>query len=448
MYWSTINGNNGPRGPLYIQGKDDSMISKRNSNKSGQDRRIMAVMMLVYLVILAPAMASGQGTVRAWGMGGAHTAGARGLEAVQYNPANLAISSGTSIGLAGVALDVHNNALSLDRYNEITGAYLNAAEKEQLLAEIPTTGFKMDADVRASVFGIQTGPFALSFGAIGAGQGNLDKDYFDLVLFGNQLGETVDFSNTYGEGYALGMATLSYGGVLRESDTSCLCFGLNAHYLKGIYEMHVDEASGYLSTGMDQISGEAMVATTSSDGGAGYAFDIGMALQAPGGWTLGLVLDNAFSNINWSSDVQRQEFHVTVADISLANENMDSAVTNSDTTFSAPGYSTTLPRQLRLGAANRFGAFNVAMDYIQGFENRGLSSTSPQFNLGTEWWLTGIVQPRFGVSVGGKAGTGVSAGLGLRVGFWRLDFAAVTRGGFNPSNTKGIGLALGTSLEF
>ncbi len=424
------------------------MNSKRNNNTGRNGHLIIATMILICLATVAPNLASAQGTVRAWGMGGAQTAGARGLESVQYNPANLAISSGTSIGLAGVALDIHNNALSLDRYNEITGAYLDQSDKEQILSEIPSSGFRMDADVRASVFGVQAGSFALSFGALGAGQGNLDKDYFDLVLFGNELGETVDFSNTYGEGYALGMATMSYGGVLRETESSRLSFGLNAHYLHGVYEMHVDEASGYLSTEMDQISGEAMVATTSSDGGAGYAFDIGMALQAPGGWTLGLVMDNALSNMNWDSGVERQEYHVSAADLSLTNNDMDRSITDSDTTYAVAGYSTTLPRQLRLGAANRIGAFEVAMDYVQGFENRGLASTSPQFSLGTEWWLTGIVQPRFGISVGGKAGAGASAGLGMRLGFWRLDFAAVTRGGLNPYNTKGIGLAMGSSLEF
>ena len=47
-----------------------------------------------------------QGGVRAWGLGGALTAAARGLEAVQYNPANLALDRGTSLGLASAAVMV------------------------------------------------------------------------------------------------------------------------------------------------------------------------------------------------------------------------------------------------------------------------------------------------------------------------------------------------------
>ena len=90
----------------------------------------------------------------------------------------------------------------------------------------------------------------------------------------------------------------------------------------------------------------------------------------------------------------------------------------------------------------------MAFDYVQGFENRGVSSTTPRFHVGTEWWLTGMIQPRFGLAVGGVAGTGASAGLGLKLGFWRIDLAAVTKGGLDPNQTKGVAFAAGTSLEF
>ncbi|MFT5234412.1 MAG: hypothetical protein ACI9UQ_002458, partial [Candidatus Krumholzibacteriia bacterium] len=154
------------------------------------------------LCLFSTGTAQAQGIVRAWGMGGAGTATSRGLEAVAYNPANLAFSHGTSIGLAAVAVDVHNNAFSLDRYNDITGKYLDSSDKAQVLNDIPDDGLKLDADLNASALGFQTGSFAFSFNGIGAGQGNLDKDYFDLVLNGNQLDQSVDFSNTWGDGYA------------------------------------------------------------------------------------------------------------------------------------------------------------------------------------------------------------------------------------------------------
>ena len=49
---------------------------------------------------------------------------------------------------------------------------------------------------------------------------------------------------------------------------------------------------------------------------------------------------------------------------------------------------------------------------------------------------------------GGATGAGVTAGLGLRAGFWRLDVAAVSRSGLRPGDAKGVGLAVGSSLQF
>ncbi|MCP4292117.1 MAG: conjugal transfer protein TraF [bacterium] len=420
--------------------------------KYGRGKAMVAVTIvatgLALMTGLMPQIAWAQGSVRSWGMGGTGVATARGLDAPNYNPANLAFSDGFSVGLAAAAVDIHNNALSLDRYNEITGSYLDTAAKEQLLNDIPDSGFKLDGNVNASVLGLQAGSFALTFNAVGAGSGNLDKDYFDLVLFGNQLGETVDFSNTNGEGYALGSAGISYGGVLSTGERSRLSYGFSAKYLHGLYEMHIEEASGELHTGTEEISGEAYVSTISSEGGQGYGLDFGLALQAPKGWTLGLSMENLYTNIDWNRNVQANDYRVNAADINALNEDLGEAVANSDTSYAAEGYSTTLPRQLRFGAANRFGSFDVAFDYVQGFENRGITSTTPHFHVGTEWWITGIVQPRFGLSVGGVAGTGASAGLGLKLGFWRVDLAAVSRGGLDPNKTKGVAFAMGSSLEF
>ena len=174
--------------------EDKMMTSKQTKPKSRAVNLSTVALIaatLVYLIlalIISPEPALAQGMVRAWGMGGANTAISRGLEAVSYNPANLAFSRGTNIGLAAVALDAHNNSLSLDRYNEITGTHLDEAGKTALMADIPEDGFRLDADARASALGVQSGNYAFSFSAFGAGQGNLDKDYFDLVLFGNELG--------------------------------------------------------------------------------------------------------------------------------------------------------------------------------------------------------------------------------------------------------------------
>jgi len=408
----------------------------------------VATAAITLLILLLAGSSRAQGTARAWGMGGAGIATSRGLEAVAANPANLAFGEGMTFGLATVAVDVHNNALSLNRYNEITGQYLDHADKARLMSDIPETGLTLNADVSTSALGYQTGNFAISFGGLGAGQGNLDKDYFDLVLNGNQLGQTVDFSNTWGEGYAVGSLTLSYGRVVLDLEGYRVSVGANARYLQGIYEMHVAEAYGTLSTSLTEIAGEAYVATESARGGQGYGLDLGFAVQTDNGWNVGLAFDNVLGTVNWIQDVQRREMRVSAADINLLAFDLDAAVADADTSFATGGYTTNLPRRARLGAARKFGSFLVAADWVQGFEDRSLTSTHPLLNAGVEWRVSSYVQPRLGLSAGGDRGGSASAGVGFKVGPWRLDAAAIARNGVLVGDNKGLGVALGSLLQF
>jgi len=437
----------------------ETPMNMRTEARHGQDRtesvwdrrRMTATLVaiaLCLLVLILAGSARAQSVVRAWGMGGASTAACRGLEAVVYNPANLAFSHGTTVGLAAAAVDIRNNAFSIDRYNAITGQYLDSADKARLLNDIPEDGMRLNAEVNASALGFQSGGFALSFSGIGTGQGNLDKDYFDLVLNGNQLDQTIDFNNTWGEGSAVGSAAVSYGLIVARGAGSQLSVGANARYLKGIYEMHVDEAYGSLHTSISEVAGEAYVATESAQGGHGYGLDLGLALQTAGGWHLGLAVDNVAATINWDRDIERREMRVDAADINLMNSDLNAAVSDADTTFTGSGYTTTLPRRARLGAARQFGAFVLAADYIQGLETRGLTSTNPLVNAGMEWRLTSFLQPRLGFSAGGVRGGSAAVGLGVKMGPWRMDAAAVARGGLSTGQSEGIGVALGSVLEF
>jgi hypothetical protein len=422
--------------------------------KLAHDRPLHLTLHLTAAALVAMTMAAllatparGQSPVRAWGMGGAGCAVAHGLEAVTYNPANLAFSDGSSVGLAGAAVSVENNALSLDRYNEITGTHLDAADKAALMADIPADGFSLDADVRASALGFQFGSFALTASAVGTGSGNLDKDYFDLVLNGNQVGQTVDFSNTWGEGSAMGAATVSYGRRLGTLRGASLGAGINVRYLHGLYEMHVASAGGTLTTGMSEITADAHVATMSAEGGRGYGVDVGLILRTPGGLSVGLALENAQSSIEWDRNVEYREYRLSAADINLLNSDLDAATTDADTVYTGDPYTTALPRVARLGASTKVGAFVVAADWVQGFEDRGLTSTNPRVLAGVEWQL-GFLQPRLGAATGGALGNSASAGLGVKVGFWRLDAAAVTRGGMMVGDSKGVGVAVASSLVF
>lgn len=425
-------------------------MTRRNTTTGGP--RPLVALALLAALSLAPApgdVALAQGSARAWGMGGAATAAARGLDAVDWNPANLALARpGFTLGLASLAADLHNNAFTLSRYNEISGATLTTADKQRLLRDIPADGFALQADVRAAAGGIGLGNAALTFAVIGGGTGRVAKDFFDLVLMGNPLDRAFSFDGTGGEGYAVGAATLSAGVPLATGFRARLCAGANLRYLRGLYELHFEEAGGGLVTTMGGVAGDARASYVTATGGVGWAVDLGLTLQAPRGWTLGLACDNVSSAMDWDGDPERRIWTASADSLNASQEDFDALVADSDTTVAVSPYRTTLPRRLRLGASRACGPLLVALDVAQGLEDRAGTTTRTEFRSGLEWRPCGWLQPRAGAALGGEARRGASAGLGLRVGPWRLDVAAVNRGRFWPRDTKGLGIAAQTRLEF
>ncbi len=388
-----------------------------------------------------------QGGVRAWGLGGALTAAARGLEAVQYNPANLALDRGTSLGLASAAVMVGNNSLSLDRYNEINGSYLDTADKDLLMADIPAEGFRLDADVRVSAAGFRSGPFAFTLGARGQGRGNLDRDYFDLALYGNQVDQKVDFSNTWGGGYAVGMATISWGTALLRKPGSTLAVGCNLHYLQGLYEIHIAHAGGTLDTSLADIDGQAYVDALSAEGGTGYGLDLGLAWQR-GNWDLALAVDNVRAAVDWDKGLQEDSYSITATAVTLLDGELDTAVIDRHDTRVAAPYRTHLPRSYRLGIAHRTGSLLTSADLAY---EEGVTADQPSRSraaAGAEYRLVSWLTPRVGLRLDEFAGTGGSIGLGIGAGPWRIDAAAMTTGGLMPGSAKGFGAAVGTYVSF
>jgi hypothetical protein len=127
---------------------------------------------------------------------------------------------------------------------------------------------------------------------------------------------------------------------------------------------------------------------------------------------------------------------------------METALAEHDTTYGISPYSKGLPRRLRLGASRYLGNWLVALDLRQGLESRAGVTTQPALSAGAEFRALAWLHPRAGICLGAGTQAGIAGGLGWRIGPWRLDLAAVNRGGLWPQNTKGLALAAGSSLVF
>jgi len=411
-------------------------------------KKYFAALTLILLAAVALPV-QGQDALRSWGLTGSSTARAFGIEGVGCNPALLAdtATDGVFFGLASLGMDLGNNTLSLSRYNEISGAVLDARAKDQLLSEIPASGLQVDAGLDATLLGFRAGRFALSAQALGMGAGRLDRDVIELVLLGNEIDRAFNFEDTDGQAFALGAATLSYAQPLWSSERLDLAAGLNLRYLMGFLEFRALEASGGLETTLDGLSGSARAHFLSAQGGSGYSADLGLSLRFDSVWRAGLMWEGLLGSMTWDRGVEHHLWTADAEEILLGADDLDEAVVDSDSTWAGQAYSGTLPQTLRLGLLRDWKQLSFAMETELPIRRLQGSDSGAGFMLGGEWRARSWLRPRIGLGFGGAL-EGAVAGLGLHLGFFHADFYAGVKGGHLPGAAQGLSLGSAISMGF
>lgn len=405
---------------------------------------------LALLLVLATASAAlGQDALCVWGMSGSSTARSWGLQAATLNPAHLALypEGGAAIGLASLGFDLGNNAISLERYNEISGAVLDEQGKQELLDDFPEGGLRIDAALDASLLGARFGRFALTSHLVGRGSGTLDRDVFELVLLGNEIDRAFSFDDTDAEGYALAAATFSFGVPLYRNQRMHIAAGANWSYLRGLYYSAIDEAEGGLVTTLDGLNGSARVLMTTAKGGSGYSADLGLAMEMDGCWRFGLMMKGLLGSVTWNSGVEQRLWTVEADSVLLGGEDMDDAVAQVDSSWAAGDTRSRLPRMLGLGVQREWQRFTLAADAEIGMGGSAGVGDDSSAMLGLEWKALSWLRPRLGLGFGGMGG-GAVAGLGLRLGAFEIDFMGGTRGGYLPGGSHGLVLGGSMGLQF
>lgn len=425
------------------------MMTKIESHQA-----IVAVSLFATAFLIFPstiALASGFSLARSAGMAGAHVGLAEGVAAAYFNPANLGLSSHrqTSIQLVGIGLNLTNNSFSLDDYNTYTGATLTQADKQIILDKIPVDGLKLTADVEASVSGVSFNKFALTFTGYGAGEVNINKDVLDVLLNGNALGDTISLDGMYGAGWTYGSVDFSFGAPIYTKGTRQLAIGATARYIKGIYFADVTRVEGFAATLATGFQGDGALIINTAEGGSGFALDFGAALQLNENYTVGLSLKNLLSAINWSSNPEQSGFTFSFDTVTIDNAGNDSVFVTSDFTNTIDGFSSSLPSTLTLGIANTTGKFVWALDWQQGFSRNPGASTKPQITAGAEYTLAGFFPLRAGLGFGGRHGSQLAFGSGLKLSAFHIDVAFLTSGStLNSSSNKGARFAASSGLSF
>jgi len=405
------------------------------------------------LACLIPQIAMPAATVhssaRSAAMGGAFTGLAKGVNASKYNPANLGLDGYTQNGLelASFGASVTNNAFTLSDYNKYTGAVLSTADKEYILARIPTEGLSIDADIKASALSLALGNLVLSFNGVGAADVNLNRDIVNLILNGNTFADTLDVSGSYSNGLSYATGSLSYGLPVYSSGTRQLAVGLTASYIYGLAIEEVVSLKGLATTYEAGFEGHGEAIIRTASGGQGFGLDLGAALKLSDSYTTGVRLENVISTIKWGGNPQEHGYIFSFDTATIDDFDQD-FVTSEDYSIDIASFSTTLPAVMNAGFAKTSGKLLWAVDWTQSFRAAPGTSTKPRLAVGAELSLLRWLPFRGGFSTGGDRNTVLSFGSGLNLVGCYLDFAIITGSSLSVYSAKGANLALSTGILF
>lgn len=390
---------------------------------------------------------------RSVGMGGAYIGMARGFESAVWNPANLLLSSETrySVSLVNLGVGVHNNSFNKSQYDMYNGDSLSAGDIDDILNSIPGDGLKFFMNTGSQLLSFASGHLAFSMEAIVCSELQLDKNFVEIMFRGNEMDQIYSFDNSDGEAFAVASYNLSGALPVHISGVKSFSVGATIKYLQGYGYMKVKETQGYMSTTIDGLEANGLITMEYAGSGKGIGFDIGAAAEINNLWTLSLAFKNLVSNIQWHQDATDKNFSFNMDPVTmeiLEDTETDSLFDTEETTTELGTTSSSMPAVMHLGAVYHYKKMLVAMDYIQGLNERPGATFTPQFAVGVQYNALPWLPLRTGMAVGGNERFVSACGFGFKFGAFALDLGVSNRGGFILGNQRGLNLALGIGFWF
>ena len=430
----------------------------------------------------------GDTSPRAMSLGQSYTALARGPEAAFWNPANLALRGSPKFAWQiidlGLTLVAENNSFSMQTYNDNfteKDHFISADDKNDLLGDIEGDDLKMNLDLDpylSALVPINGGVAfllpkdirsAISLGFKFGFEGQMPKDMFELMLFGNEFDKQYDIAKWDGSGWGLFSFNWAFAKAfmpkqkLFQKHLSEFTVGGTFKVIGGGYAEVLRSDGGFIT----QVEGAELDAyvLTQSGTGTGFGLDLGMAAVTKNRkTTVSVALLNFLDTMSWSGDARQDSIFASADDLRgtrmldsdvksiedvLDNRDIDG---DGDKDFhlklGEESFSRSMPAILRIGAAHKvLPRLTVVGNYDQAFsEGFGITST-PRLSGGAEYRLVPWFPTRIGLTLGGRS-SGSSVGLAFgpftfphgRVEL--LDLALVTRGGFFPGIAKGTAISI------
>ncbi len=409
------------------------------------------------------------------GMGGNYTAKGLGIDALYWNPANLALPRGNAVELNLLSLNssVYNNSFSFHTYNRyFTQAgnpdnFLDEQEKKDFLGLISGNQIALDIRTNTNVLGLAFNNFGMAVQAVAYGHVAVNRRPLDMALNGEGIDSTYVYhepNQASGSSYSAAKISIGYAYPFRISrflpGFSDLAVGFAVNYYIGIGVAQVRQVDAMLKRipGDDEsIVINAMLRArfaTPDNGllpGRGKGFDFGFSSGYGSRWKFGLSFSDIGSSINWSANTQQ---HVTMhydsvktLDLINGNNNGDHAV-DQDTTTDIASFSTKLPAIMRIGVAYRFfSKLLLTADYRQGLNKAFGNPRTPRVGVGAEYTPLDWLPVRGGFALGGNESFLIAMGFGLHFRFFDFDYSIAMKNALWPTHSEGVFTALSFKLK-
>ena len=257
---------------------------------------------------------------RSAGMAGAGLLFATGLDAVEWNPANLAWSTGWDISLFEFGAAGLLTGTTIEDLIEIATA--GGDGDAAVVARLPADGFTFSTNLEGFAIanaasaadlpevgssipsvGLAIGPVALRVRGRLMAEASMSRELADLTISGYNPERIREYAvrNTGFRAASFTEISLGYGVSIGEH----LALGLTLRSVRGhslsqgrFFEPIVD---------LDEATLAVAAAAVEAPGGSGYEFDLGMALDLGSGVRVSLVGANLMQRMTWDEELLAHE---------------------------------------------------------------------------------------------------------------------------------------------
>lgn len=284
-------------------------IGSRSPKRATRSALLFAAVSLAVPVCASAQFSPG---ARSVAMGGAGMVFSSGVDAIEWNPANLVLGTGWGVSVAEIGGAALLSGVTFSDLRDIADA--SGSGDAALVARIPESGFSAATVTEGFVtsraassgdlprpgspmpsIGIAYGPFGLRVRSRVLAEATLSKEVVDLIVNGfdpaliqsYRVGDTSFRTTSFSE------ITAAYGTMLGER----LALGVSLRYVRGhqLTEGKFFEPVIDLVNETVEVTGVAVEAP----GGSGFGVDVGLSLDVGGGLRVSASAINVIQRMKW-----------------------------------------------------------------------------------------------------------------------------------------------------